>query len=151
MAAYRIKVHAMKSTTASVGAVMISQLAKLLEQKAIAGDARTIGQIHPVFMEQLEELERALDDYYTDMRDEESPAGSNTTREETGDHLRELIQALDTYDYDGAERLLEALEAYDGGEEWKQLLEKLKEQEFGLQYDQCAQTAQQMLEIVSQP
>ena len=102
-------------------------------------------------MEQLEELERALDDYYTDMRDEESPADSNTTREETGDHLRELIQALDTYDYDGAERLLEALEAYDGGEEWKQLLEKLKEQEFGLQYDQCAQTAQQMLEIVSQP
>ena len=28
---------------------------------------------------------------------------------------------------------------------------KLKEQEFGLQYDQCAQTAQQMLQIVSQP
>ena len=151
MAAYRIKVHAMKSTTASAGAVMISQLAKLLEQKAIAGDARTIGQIHPIFMEQLEEFERALDDYYTDMRDEESPADSNTTREETGDHLRELIQALDTYDYDGAEHLVEALEAYDSGEEWKQLLEKLKEQEFGLQYDQCAQTAQQMLEIVSQP
>ena len=169
MAAYRIKVHAMKSTNASVGAVMISQLAKLLEQKAIEGDAAAIEQMQPVFMELLEEFGHALDDYYMSAQNVrehgaseeptgesageiavgEAAEGSETAGAEAGDHLRELIHALDTYDYDGAERLIETLEAYDGGDEWKQLLRQLGEQEFALDYAQCAKTAEQMLAIVS--
>lgn len=58
MAAYRVKVHALKSTNASVGAIMVSQLAKLLEQKAIGQEVSAIELLHPVLVEQMNSSHR---------------------------------------------------------------------------------------------
>jgi HPt (histidine-containing phosphotransfer) domain-containing protein len=50
---YRLEVHALKSTSASVGALQISEQAKLLEEAAIAGDIERIGCKHPLLMEDI--------------------------------------------------------------------------------------------------
>lgn len=48
---YRLEVHALKSTSASVGALQISEQAKLLEEAAIAADIERINCKHPLLME----------------------------------------------------------------------------------------------------
>jgi len=50
---YRMEVHALKSTSASVGALQISEQAKLLEEAAIAGDIERISCKHPLLMEDI--------------------------------------------------------------------------------------------------
>ena len=51
---YRIEVHALKSNTAMVGALILSKLARLLELAAIEGDLKRIQVLHPILMEELE-------------------------------------------------------------------------------------------------
>lgn len=51
---YRIQVHALKSNTAMVGALILSKLARLLELAAIEGDVKRIRTLHPILMEELE-------------------------------------------------------------------------------------------------
>lgn len=52
--AYRTEVHAVKSNTAMVGALILSKLARLLELAAIEEDTAKIRTLHPVLIEELE-------------------------------------------------------------------------------------------------
>lgn len=54
LSAYRTEVHAIKSSTAMVGALILSKLARLLELAAAEGDIVRIRTLHPVLMEELE-------------------------------------------------------------------------------------------------
>jgi len=51
---YRIEVHALKSNTAMVGALILSKLARLIELAAMEGDVKRIRTLHPILMEELE-------------------------------------------------------------------------------------------------
>lgn len=53
LASYRLEVHALKSTSAAVGALGISKQAELLEEAAIAGDVEQILVKHPMLMEDI--------------------------------------------------------------------------------------------------
>lgn len=53
LALYRMEVHALKSTSASVGAVRISEQAKELEAAAIEKDMDRIKQMHPRLIENI--------------------------------------------------------------------------------------------------
>ena len=145
MAAYRIKVHALKSTNASVGAVMVSQLAKLLEQKAIEQDVEAIERLHPVLMEQMRKLQTALQEYYGCEAKEQQTQMTEDSLEQL---LQELIGVLQSYDYDGADAITEKLESCDCSPKLKERLQILREQEFQLEFDACTETAQQMLEMI---
>ena len=145
MAEYRIKVHALKSTNASVGAVMVSQLAKLLEQKAIEGDVQSIRQIHPVFMEQMEHLRESLQECFGQGAEEERQAVSVEFLEQK---LQELLQALQAYDYDRSDAIAEELKVCDCRPEQKERLQLLCEQEFQLEFEACEHTAIQMLQMI---
>jgi len=54
ISAYRTEVHAIKSNTAMVGALILSKLARLLELAAIEGDIARLKTLHPVLIEELE-------------------------------------------------------------------------------------------------
>lgn len=60
LASYRLEVHALKSTSAAVGALGISKQAELLEAAAIAGDAERIINKHPVLMEDVKKIKERL-------------------------------------------------------------------------------------------
>lgn len=145
MVAYRIKVHALKSTNASVGAVMVSQLARLLEQKAIEQDAQAIERLHPALMEQLRNLQAALQEYYGRGAEGQQQMSDGFLEQQ----LRELIEALQAYDYDSSDAIMEKLENCDCSAELKSKLQMLREQEFQLEFDVCVETAEQMLAMIS--
>ena len=144
MAAYRIKVHALKSTNASVGAVMVSQLSKLLEQKAIEQDAQSIERLHPALMEQMRKLQAALQTYYGC----ESEGQQQVTESSLEQLLLELIQALQSYDYDRSDAIAEKLQACNCSADLKSSLQTLREQEFQLEFEECIKTASQMLDKI---
>jgi len=50
---YRLEVHALKSTSASVGALLISEQAKELEMAAIENDLDMINKNHPILIENI--------------------------------------------------------------------------------------------------
>ncbi len=50
---YRLEVHALKSTSATVGALMLSQLARLQEIAAGEADIEKIRTLHPVLIEEM--------------------------------------------------------------------------------------------------
>ncbi len=60
LALYRMEVHALKSTSASVGALQISEQAKLLEEAAIAGDIERIDCEHLLLMEDIAKHKQRL-------------------------------------------------------------------------------------------
>ena len=49
---YRVKVHAMKTSAAMIGALTVSSVAKLLEYAARDQKTDVIKTMHPIFMEQ---------------------------------------------------------------------------------------------------
>ena len=49
---YRVKVHAMKTSAAMIGALTVSSVAKLLEYAARDEKTDVIKTMHPIFMEQ---------------------------------------------------------------------------------------------------
>ena len=53
LALYRIEVHALKSTSANVGALLLSKLSRLCESAAIAGDIEKIKTLHPILTEEI--------------------------------------------------------------------------------------------------
>ena len=144
IAAYRIKVHALKSTNASVGAVMVSQLAKLLEQRAIAGDTEAITRVHPVFMEELRQFEDELRSYYGDSTVSED----TVSLEQISQMLDRLIGSLECYDYDTADELVEKLASLPCEEKLREHFQKLQEQEFQLEFDACREYAAELKTII---
>lgn len=50
---YQTQVHALKSNTAMIGALILSKLARLLEVAAMEGDIERIGRLHPVLIQEI--------------------------------------------------------------------------------------------------
>ena len=50
---YRMEVHALKSTSASIGALLISEQAKILEKAAIDKDIESINLKHPLLIKDM--------------------------------------------------------------------------------------------------
>ena len=59
--AYRIQVHALKSTAATVGALLLSKLARLLEVAAREGEIAKIRTLHPILLEEMEKHRKRLE------------------------------------------------------------------------------------------
>ena len=51
---YKIEVHALKSTSATVGAMLLSQLARMLEVAAAEQQRERIKVLHPILLEEIE-------------------------------------------------------------------------------------------------
>ena len=67
---YRIEVHAVKSTAATVGALLLSKLARLLELAAKEGNLERIERLHPILIEEMKTHKERL---------EEAPLGEEET------------------------------------------------------------------------
>nr|MCR5338258.1 response regulator [Lachnospiraceae bacterium] len=67
--AYRIQVHGMKSSAATVGIVPLAGMAKILENASRDGDAETVKKLHPTFMEKWREYEKKLGALFADAKE----------------------------------------------------------------------------------
>ena len=59
---YRIEVHAVKSTAATVGALLLSKLARLLELAAKEGNLERMERLHPILLEEMKAHKERLEE-----------------------------------------------------------------------------------------
>ncbi len=104
---YRVAVHALKSTAALIGAMQVSALARLLEEKSASGDREAVRVLHPLMIGELEtflsRLAAAL------------PGGEKPLMEDDSwiwGMMGMLRVALEDNDYDAADPLVAMLQSH---------------------------------------
>lgn len=128
LALYRIEVHGLKSTAATVGALLLSKLARLLEVAAINGDISKIIILHPILMEEMEKHRVRIEPLFPK---KEKKQVDNV--EEILPYLEMLEMNLENDDYASADYVCEALNKYRFEGKMQSLLEELCTQVMNLE------------------
>lgn len=134
---YRSEVHALKSTAATVGALLLSQTARLLEIAAIEKDLEKIHALHPILLAELtkhkERINQAL-----------PSAEGEVAGEPEAEYLDMLASALQMEDYSVADLLISKIKQKQYSEQLQVLVETLAEQVFNLQSQDALNTIEKI-------
>ena len=106
--AYRIKVHALKSNLALIGAMQASALARILEYAARDGKEERLRHLHGVLMEEVEACRQNLSVHMQPL--EKKP--NMTDRAWILGMLSMLCADAENLDYDGIDQIMQMLEGY---------------------------------------
>ena len=99
---YRRCIHTLKGTAATVGALLLSKTARLIEIVLADGRIDQVQTLHPILMEQIEDAGKHLADYFKDHKD---------TTAETNENLLEMMQsALENQDLQAVDFLYQQLQ-----------------------------------------
>lgn len=135
---YRIEVHALKSTSAMVGALLLSKLARLLERAALEKDLERIRTLHPVFLEEIEAHRHRLADIFS-KEAEKKPVGEPA---ELLPYFSMLRIGLENDDYDTVDFVFEQMNKYQYSESVQELMECLAEQIMNLEAEEAISTVE---------
>lgn len=119
---YQIRVHGMKSTSAIIGALSVSALARVLEHAAKRGDVNLIVNVTASFLSEWDELTGKLKEYLkTDT--EETQAFD---KEKFLEGLNKVSEALPVIDIDSADAAMKELSTFEMSSELSALFETLE-------------------------
>ena len=119
-----VHVHGMKSSLATVGALMLSATALDIEKAGKAGDLPYVRECLPSFIEQLQGLGNKLHRLFSESEHTaKTIAGDAATLE---DGLAALRQALEQHDHEELGRILDSLLSFDFGETSNAALAQVK-------------------------
>ena len=134
ISAYRSEVHALKSTAATVGALLLSQTARLLEIAAIEEDIEKIRILHPVLMEEIGKHKVRIAEALQ----------TNESKQQSGEidaeYLDMLRAALQKEDYNVADFVCSEIRKKQYSEQIQGFVEILSEQIFNLQAEEALET-----------
>ncbi len=120
---YRVQVHAMKSSSLMIGAILVSALAKKLEFAARDKQMDIIHRFTDMFLEEWDELFVRMTEYF--------PGGEAETElkpfssEEVLSCAKQINDAMEEMDVDRADELVQKLKAYSYEADTKTLMEDL--------------------------
>ena len=140
---YRTRVHALKSTAAMVGALLLSKIAKLLEMAAIEVNISRIMAIHPVLIEELKKHKERMN-VLEDGNSEKKVMNSM----ELLDILDELRESLEDRDFDRIDEIMESTDDYQFEGEVQKQIEVLRVQVLNLETEGAIETTQKVIEYL---
>lgn len=105
---YRIKVHAMKSSAALIGAVSLSGVAKLLEYAARDGCSEELCLLTPMFLKQWNSYKKLLKPCIGETSILQKPADNTIL----SDDLDRLLHAMEDMDIDTADEIISHLKTF---------------------------------------
>lgn len=121
--AYRIEVHSLKSTAETVGALMLSKLARLLEVAATNNNVERMTSLHHVLMEEIDAHRERLEVMFPKKEEKLKDMDINTVSM----YLQMLKGSLAGKDYSVADYLLGEISVYRYTKEMQEHIDKLKE------------------------
>lgn len=136
-AAFRIKVHSMKSNAATIGANHVAGLAKYLEYAARDEKLDDINRLMPTFEQEWMKLKESVDKEFGFGKEENNLASIH--KEDLMNYLDDLASAMGDYDYDGADSVVDKLAGYAFDEAGKQIYEQMKLAVMNLDTDTCVE------------
>ena len=103
---YRIEVHALKSTSAIIGALLLSKLARIIERAAMDNDVEKIKALHPILLEEIEKHKERIGTILPE-KEEKIIAGDAQMA-----YFDMLKAGLENDDYDTADFVCEEIKKY---------------------------------------
>ena len=137
---YRIEVHGLKSSAASVGALLLSKIARLQELSVIDSDYDSIHALHPLLISQIKKHRERIMGLFQ-MANEENKEGIED------DFLTMLEVALKNNDMDTADGMCIEMMRYKYNGELQKLVEKLAAQILQLENQEAINTIGKMREL----
>ena len=124
LTAYRIEVHAMKSSSAMIGLIQLSGLARTLEDLARAMDTGGIHKIHDVFMKEWEKARIELGEHFGDEKNSQNDKSGNAVLPTL---LGVLKSSIEEMDIDAVDRTLTKISSYKYDDNTTELIGKLRD------------------------
>ena len=131
---YVIEVHALKSSAKLLGAMHLSKLAEHLE---MAGKEDNLSEVHAKTAELLEEY-RTFKSRLQPYIKEETVEKNTIDKIKLEERLKEMLVAVENFDMDGTEQLMEELEQYEFNKAFANLCKELKSAVEDFVYDEAA-------------
>lgn len=144
---YRIQVHALKSTMAMVGALLLSRLARMLEVAAKEEDRDRIRLLHPILAEEMQKHRERLAALF-DQEDRQEITEEDLPQIRSFFYM--LENALEERDYSTADYLMEQLDQYCFQGALKNSMEQLKEQILNLEAQSALSTIEGMIGFIEE-
>lgn len=137
---YRICVHSLKSSAATVGAILLSKLARLLEEAAATGNTDRLRRLHPVLSE---EIDRHYDRLRTLF-----PEDAETMIRDDGElwtYLSMLRSNLEQHELNASDMLVRELVNYAKGSAMEKDMAELKQQVDVLEFEEAVSVADRII------
>ncbi len=144
---YRIRVHALKSTSAMVGILSVSEIAKLLEFAAKDGERDKIKTLNPILIEEMKKTKARLDPFMVNMNSDDGKERL-TDMEQLSELFISLREKMELMDFDGAEKVMERIREYSYDEELNDLIEQLDSDVSVLDFDSALEILPKAMELV---
>ncbi len=132
---YQIEVHGLKSTAATVGALLLSKLARVLEVAAINKDVERIMMMHPILLDEMEKHRERIVTILPKMEKEKMQ------------DIHELLSLLDMLsisvkqdDYDTTDAVCAQIQKYEYKDEIEAQVKILATQVLNLEYEEVQKT-----------
>ena len=127
---YRIKVHSMKSSANLIGATVLGEMAKTLEDGARKEEESVLEALHPIFLPKWRSYYKVLKELVEEVTEKKREKGERIEEddkrwEEILESLTLLKEALEEFDMDAMDREMENLEKFSHPEDIEQMVEKL--------------------------
>lgn len=139
---YRIEVHALKSTSATVGALLLSKLARMLEVAAKEGDLSKIRTLHPILLEEIKKHKERVSVLF---EEEKQELGS---KEMIESYLDMLHIGLLQEDYDTVDFVMEEINKYQYPEELQSLVDVISGQVLNLESTNAIETLEKIKHVL---
>ena len=144
---YRILVHGMKSSSASVGIIPLAGTAALLERAAADRDIDTIEKLHDIFIRECLDYKQKLKEYlYAGDENEDEKSEINNIILRT--LLKMLSSAMEEMDISGADRIIKKMSTYKLPQSMEAEFENLRVAVAQLDQASVAQIISQLNEAV---
>ncbi len=143
---YRIRVHALKSTSAMIGILSISELSRLLEDAARKGDIETIQNGNLLLLEELLNTKERLRAYTEQKREKQALTDSSQLLS----LLEKLLEALSDMDIQAADSSMEEINGFSYEDSSiQEAINQLAGLVSTLDFDQAAELARQLANRLS--
>ncbi len=143
LAAYRTRVHALKSTAAMVGILSVSELARLLEYAARAGEAEKIRTLNPILLELLQTTRERLSPFMQ-KDDGERPMADLP---KVAPLLEMLRASMEDMDITTADAVVDQLERFSYEEELQANMDEMSRLVAALDFDGARELIDRVLAV----
>lgn len=133
---YMIEVHSLKSTSKSIGALELSELAKDLETNGRNKEWGPIIARTPALLSMYRGLYHIIMPYHT-VKEEEAGTKKPVDDEELIQLLEQLLDSVSMYDSIRAEEIISQLTEYDFTDSWEGNMQAVSESMDRFDYDVC--------------
>lgn len=122
---FEIKVHAMKSNSAMIGAVPLSGVAKMLEYSARDGEMEVVQAVAPVFLNEWKKMKTILGNYVDNAGENDGSDRLPADWDEIRRCLHQIVEAMKDMDIDTADESMGRMKKYQYPEQMSPIVDKL--------------------------